>query len=138
MEKRQALIGGIAAAVLAGAGGFWWFTQSAEPVAEDITVVAPKPAAPAQPPAPVVAAPAAPATPAAPEAKGPESDAVALSEEEVDRIKAEAADLAARAADLQEQVKDGEMILEAQAKKIAKLEEELKKAGATPVAPKKP
>lgn len=137
MEKRQALIGGVAAVVVLAAGGFWWFTQSAgEAPQEEVMVVKPKPAAPAQPPAPVVVAPAAPAAPAV--AKGPESDAVALSEEEVDRIKAESADLAARAADLEEQVKDGNMIVDAQAKKIAKLEEELKKLGATPAPPKKP
>lgn len=135
MEKRQALIGGVAAVVLLAAGGFWWFTQAAPAPEAEMMTVAPKAAAPAQPPAPVVAAPTAPAAPAA---KGAESDAVALNEEEVDRIKAEAADLAARAADLEEQVKDGEMILDAQAKKIAKLEEELKKSGAPPAAPKKP
>lgn len=131
MEKRQMILGAVAAAVLLGAGGAWFMLQSAaEAPVEDMTMVTPKPAAPA--PAP------APATPPAPvvAAPGPESDAVALGEEEVDRIKAEAADLAARAADLEAQVKDGEMILDAQAKKMAKLEEELKKLGVKPAAGK--
>lgn len=126
MEKRQALLGGIAAVVLAAAGGFWWFTQQPAPAEPEVMVVKPKPKPEPrpEPPAPVAPAPAAP--------KAGESDAVALGEEEVDRIKAEAADLAARAADLEEQVRDGEMILDAQAKKIARLEAELKKRGVQP------
>lgn len=131
MEKRQALMGGIAAVVLVAAGGFWWFTQQSGAPAEDTTMtVKPQPVVPAHPPAPVVAAPGGPAKSAT---GAPESDAVALSEEDVDRIKAESSDLAARAADLEEQVKDGQMILDAQEKKIARLEQELKAAGA-PIA----
>lgn len=129
MEKRQALIGGIAAVVLLAAGGFWWVTNMAEPVEEEIMAIQPKPEPkPAEPGAPAVPAPVTPA---------PESDAVALGEEEADRIKAEVDDLAARAADLEEQVRDGEMILDAQAKNIAKLEAELKALGVKPAEPKK-
>ena len=128
MEKRQALIGGIAAVVLLAAGGFWWVTHTAEPVEEEVMGIKPKPK-------PVVA-PSAPAAPA-PVTPTPESDAVALGEEEADRIKAEADDLAARAADLEEQVRDGEMILDAQTKKIAKLEAELKALGGKSAEPKK-
>lgn len=129
MEKRQMMMGGTLAGLLVAAGGFWWMTQSAEaPMEEDITVVTPKAAAPAPAaPAPVIAAPAT-----------PESDAVALGEEEVDRIKAENVDLAARAADLEAQVKDGEMILDAQSKKLARLEAELKQLGVKPAPAKNP
>lgn len=128
MEKRQALIGGIAAVVLLAAGGFWWVTNTAEPVEEEVMVIKPKPKPVAAPSVPAVPAPVTPA---------PESDAVALGEEEADRIKAEADDLAARAVDLEEQVRDGEMILDAQTKKIAKLEAELKALGVKPAEPKK-
>lgn len=131
MEKRQMILGAVAAVVLLGAGGAWFMMQSAEEMpADDMTMITPKPAAPA--PAPTPAAPPAPvvATPA------PVSDAVALGEEEIDRAKAEAADLAARAADLEAQVKDGEMILDAQAKKMARLEEDLKKLGVKPAPAK--
>jgi hypothetical protein len=129
MEKRQMILGAVAAVVLLGAGGFYFMMQSAEEMpADDMTMVTPKPVAPAPapaaPPAPVVATPA------------PESDAVALGEEEGDRVKAEAAYLAARAADLEAQVKDGEMILDAQAKKMARLEAELKKLGVKPAPAK--
>lgn len=127
MEKRQIMLGAVAAVVLLGAGGAWLMLQSAaEAPMEDVTVVTPKPAAP----------PPAPAAPPAPVAAAPVPDAVALGEEEVDRLKAESADLAARAADLEAQVKDGEMILDAQAKKMARLEEELKKLGVKPAPAK--
>lgn len=125
MEKRQMILGGVAAVILLGAGGFYFLTQSAEDMpADDVTVVTPKVTAPVPPPAPAAAP--------APVVATPPSDAVALGEEEVDRIKAEAEDLAARAADLEAQVKDGEMILDAQAKKLARLEAELKKLGIKP------
>lgn len=122
MENRKNLMIAVLALVAVAAGGFWWFTQQEAPV--DDMVVAPKApvAAPAAPPAPVVATPAAPAP-----AAGSESDTVALKEEVLDKEKAELDDLAARAADLQEQVKDGDMIVEGKAKQIAKLEAELKR-----------
>jgi hypothetical protein len=82
---------------------------------------APAPAA-ATPPAPVVIKPAS-ATPAP---ATPESDAVALSEETVDKVEAEKNELAARAADLKTQVEDGEMIIAMKAKQIKDLEAQLK------------
>jgi septal ring factor EnvC (AmiA/AmiB activator) len=115
MQKLLAIVAVVA--LLAG-GAFWWFTQNQAPMEEDVVVAKPvAPAAPATPPEPV--APAEPAAPAA-------SDAVALKEEELDKVKAEAAEMAARAADLEEQVKDGQMIVDLKAKQIEKLEAELK------------
>lgn len=76
--------------------------------------------APAEPPAPVIVTPAA----------EPVSDAVALSEEAVDKVEAEKAELATRAADLQTQVEDGEMIIAMKAKQIKDLEAQLKQAQA--------
>ncbi len=69
---------------------------------------------PATPPAPVVVKPAE------------ESDAVALSEEELDRVKTEQAELASREADLKAQVEDGEMIIAMKEKQIRELEARLK------------
>lgn len=127
MGKRNVLIV-VMILVLIAAGGFWWFTQQDAAMAEDATAT-PAPTAARKPAPPEPAPPAAPAKPA-------ESDAVALQEEVLDKEKAEADDLAARAADLEEQVRDGEMILEARAKQIAKIEQELKELGAKP-APSK-
>lgn len=76
--------------------------------------------APAEPPAPVIVTPPA----------EPVSDAVALSEEIVDKVEAEKAELATRAADLQTQVEDGEMIIAMKAKQIKDLEAQLKQAKA--------
>ncbi len=80
---------------------------------------APPPATPAPvvatPPAPVIVNPA------------PESDAVALSEEELDKVKAEQEELAAREADLKAQIEDGEMIIALKEKQIRELEAQLKK-----------
>lgn len=128
MGKRNVLIV-VMILVLIAAGGFWWFTQQDAAMAEDATAT-PAPTAARKPAPPEPAPPAAPAKPA-------ESDAVALQEEVLDKEKAEADDLAARAADLEEQVRDGEMILDAQAKNIAKLEAELKALGVKPAEPKK-
>lgn len=79
---------------------------------------APAPAA-ATAPAPVIVKPAV------------ESDAVALSEEELDKVKAEQDELAAREADLKAQIEDGEMIIEMKEKQIRELEAKLKKSGST-------
>ncbi|MGH8494211.1 MAG: hypothetical protein ACRERR_14060 [Moraxellaceae bacterium] len=81
------------------------------------------PPAPAPAPAPVVSAAPAPVI----VSPAPESDAVALSEETLDKAKAEQDELAGRAADLEEQVKDGEMLLAMKAKQIKELEAQLKK-----------
>jgi hypothetical protein len=121
MEKRQALMVAVLAVVVAAAGGFWWFTQQAPAEEEVMTVAAP--VAPAAPPAPVIATPTTAGLAAAPA----ESDAVALQEEALDKEKAEMDDLAARAADLEEQVRDGELIKEGKAQQIARLEAELKR-----------
>jgi hypothetical protein len=120
MEKRQALMIAVLALVLAAGGGFWWFTNQAEEPADAAVTAAPPAAAapaPATPPAPVTGPAATPA----------ESDAVALQEEVLDKEKAEIDELAARAADLEEQVRDGELILDGKAKQIEKLEAELKR-----------
>lgn len=122
MEKRQSVLVAFIGVVILAAGGFWWFTQNADsaPV-EEVTTLnkqAPAPTAPALPPAPVVVNAAADAA--------PESDAVALSEEEVDKAHAETEELASREADLKSQVDDGKMLIDLKAKQIAKLEAELK------------
>lgn len=124
MEKRQSVLVAFIGVVILAAGGFWWFTQNADsaPVEEEVSTLskqAPAPTAPALPPAPVVVN-AADAKPAA------ESDAVALSEEEVDKAHAETEELASREADLKSQVDDGKMLIDLKAKQIAKLEAELK------------
>lgn len=137
MDKRHALWGALAGALLLTAGGFWWFTREA-PAPEDAPMAAARSGATASTPSRPAPSPS-PAPPAAASAKpAPESDAVALQEEELDKIRAETQDLAARAADLEEQVKDGDMILERQAQLIQKLEAELRKAAAeTPRESKK-
>lgn len=125
MQKRQMLLGIVAVIVLVAGGGAWWFLQQSAPVEEEMVVAKPKAPVPAPAPTPAPAA-----TPAAP------SDAVALSEEELDKIKAEAGELAARAADLEEQVRDGQMIIDMKAKQIAKIQEELKQLESTKPARK--
>lgn len=125
MEKRQSVLVAFIGVVILAAGGFWWFTQNADsaPVEEEVTTLgkqAPAPTAPALPPAPVVVNSATDAKPAA------ESDAVALSEEEVDKAHADTEELASREADLKSQVDDGKMLIDLKAKQIAKLEAELK------------
>lgn len=89
-----------------------------------------EPEAPAEAPAPVAAAPAAAQPPAPVIVKPLESDAVALSEESLDKVKAEQDELAGRAADLEEQVKDGQMLLAMKEKQIKELEAQLKKNAA--------
>lgn len=116
MQNRQAVLAVIALVVLLVAGGLWFMQQEPEPVATP-AAVAKKPK-PAKTPADGAATPA----PAA----AAESDVVALKEEELDKLKVETEELAARAADLEEQVRDGEMIVELKAKQIEKLEAELK------------
>ena len=109
MEMRHGLIAAIIS--LAGLAGCAEQTEE-NPATASVPAVVHA----ASPPAPVVIA--APAT--------PESDAVALSEEEVDKVQAEKDELAARAADLQTQVEDGEMIIAMKAKQIREMEAQLK------------
>lgn len=126
MDKRQAMIAGVIGLVAAG-GGAWWFLQgSDEPAPAPAPVVTKTSAPAATPPAPVVAAAAGNAAPT-PGAKpaAQESDAVALSEEEIDKVAQEKEDLAARAADLESQVQDGKMLLEMKQKQIKELEARL-------------
>lgn len=90
----------------------------------------PEPVAAPPAPTPAAAAPAQPPAPVIVNAE-PESDAVALSEESLDKVKAEQDELAGRAADLEEQVKDSEMLLAMKEKQIKELEARLKKNAAT-------
>lgn len=113
MNNRLIIIAVIAVLVAAGA----WFllqepeeTQFTPPVAN---VIAP----PLTPPTPVVVNPTpSPAN----------TDVLALSEEEIDRIKAEQKELASRASDLESQVKDGQELIALKEKQIKDIEEQLK------------
>lgn len=81
------------------------------------------------------AAPAAvPAAPPAPVVTEAPSDAVALSEEELDRLEAEKNELASRAADLESQVADGKALIAMKEKQIRELEAKLQ-AGKDKPAP---
>lgn len=121
MEKRQGVLVALIGIVIVAAGAFWWFTQESGDTATEAPVVqaAPKPAAPvaAAAPAPVIVKPA-------------ESDAVALSEEEVDKVEAEKAELASRASDLESQVNDGKALIAMKEKQIKELEAQLKQSQA--------
>lgn len=134
MDKRQGMMGALVAVVVIGCAGAWWFMQQGSEPAADVTPparVAPKPVVKAPAPAAAAAAPAAKA--AKPVTPGhAEPDALALSEEEIDRVNQEKDDLAARAADLQSQVEDGTMIVDMKAKQIKELEAQLKAAKGKP------
>jgi hypothetical protein len=119
MEKRQGVLVAFVGVVILAAGAFWWFTQdSGETTAETPVVQAPpKPVAPAAAPAPVIVKPA-------------ESDAVALSEEDVDKAQAEKDELASRASDLESQVNDGKALIALKEKQIKELEAQLKQSQA--------
>ena len=130
MDKRQGMMAALAVVVVVVAAAAWWLMQQGGGATPDV-VSAPKvlpkpPAAATTAPAsaPGAAAPAG-ATAAKP-AGHAEPDALALSEEEIDRVNQEKDDLAARAADLQSQVEDGKMILDMKAKQIKELEAQLK------------
>lgn len=85
-------------------------------------------------PAPQTAAPAAaPAAPPAPVVADGPSDAVALSEEELDRLEAEKNELASRAADLESQVADGKALIAMKEKQIRELEAKLQAGKGKPV-----
>jgi hypothetical protein len=75
---------------------------------------------------PAVVAPVTPATPAA--VTPPPSDAVALSEEELDKVEAEKNELNSRAADLESQVEDGKALIALKEKQIKELEAQLNTA----------
>lgn len=89
---------------------------------------------PAPPPAASAPAPAAAPAKPAPVAE-PASDALALSEEELDRIEAEKAELASRAGDLEEQVQDGKALIAMKEKQIRELEAQLKKSASPAASP---
>jgi hypothetical protein len=78
------------------------------------------PMPPANASAPIVEPPAPVASPSAP------SDAVALSEEEIDKINVEKSELASRATDLESQLEDGKALIALKEKQIKELEEKLK------------
>jgi hypothetical protein len=119
MEKRQSIVVALIGLAILAAGGLWWFTQNAEPA----PVAAKAPAAPAamtaktsEPltaPTPVVAAHAT------------ESDAVALSEEAVDKAVAEKEEVESQANDLESQVADGKDLIALQVKQIQELQGQL-------------
>jgi len=131
MEKRQGIM--VAAAglfILAGAG-LWWFMQDSAEAPAQATAVAPPAVKHATVSAPLPAATSAPAPviATAPRA-GSESDAVALSEEAVDKALAEKNELASRADELNAQVNDGKALIALKEKQIRELEARLKAAKA--------
>lgn len=121
MEKRQSLLVALGGIAIVAAGAFWWNSQQEAAQLQQEQALQQAQALP-QKLAPAPTAPVLPATPPAPV----ESDAVALSEEELDKLGAEAADLNTRAQELQAQVDDGKALIELKAKQIAELEAQLK------------
>jgi hypothetical protein len=152
MDKRQTVLAGVLGLLaVAAAGGYWWTTQqNSAPAPAPSFAPPPAPVAgsgPAMAAASGMAAdtgatgmassgPAKPAVMAAsgslvtgstaPANKPTVSDAVALSEEELDKLKQEQNDLDSRAQDLQSQVHDGKTLLELKQKQIKELEAQLK------------
>lgn len=123
MEKRQSILVAVAGLFILAVAGFWWFTQNAgdapveTPVADQIPVMHSTVSEPlaASAPAPVIAT----------EAAAIESDAVALSEEVVDKVIAEKNELASRASELEAQVSDGQALIALKEKQIRELEAQL-------------
>lgn len=120
MEKRQSIQVALAGLLILAAG-LWWFTQPPD---------TPSPAAQQAASIPLAASaplPAAAATVSAIAAEtGPESDAVALSEEAVDKVLAEKSELASRASELEAQVSDSQALIALKGKQIRDLEAQLK------------
>lgn len=111
LMQTRLLVPALGLALLAGCSD----PEPAAPAAATAEPAPPAATAQPAPPAPVIVGPAV------------ESDAVALSEEELDRVKAEQDELAAREADLKAQIEDGEMIIAMKEKQIRELEAQLKK-----------
>jgi hypothetical protein len=86
------------------------------PATPAVTALKPAPATSLASPAPAKNASTAP---------DHQSDAIALSEEEIDQVEAENKDLASRASDLKSQVNDGNAIIAMKAKQIKELEAQL-------------
>ena len=125
MEKRQSIQVALASLLILAAG-LWWFTQTAEE-----TPATPSPAAQQAASTPSAASAPLPTTAATPvpviaAATGPESDAVALSEEAVDKVLAEKNELASRASELEAQVSDSQALIALKEKQIRDLEAQLK------------
>lgn len=125
MGQRQS-IQVVLASLLILAAGLWWFTQSAE---EAPANPAPATASTASAPLPTTTATPAPVIAAA---TGPESDAVALSEEAIDKVLAEKNELASRASELEAQVSDGQALIALKEKQIRDMEAQLKQTATKP------
>jgi septal ring factor EnvC (AmiA/AmiB activator) len=132
MDKRQGALAALLGLVIVAGLAFWWMTQEQENPAEPV-VAAPAPTAPMTS---TVAAPLPGAGVSVAPAPAAESDAVALSDEVIDKIKKEGEELSSRATDLDAQVKDGEALIALKEKQIKDLEAQLKKAET--LAPAKP
>lgn len=110
MERRQGMMVVFIGLMILAAGCLWWFSRES---AAPLPVVT---SAPASPPTPVVATPGVVT----------ESDAVALSEEAVDKVLAELTELDSRIVELEGQVDDGQSLIALKEKQIHELEAELK------------
>ncbi|MDP2227666.1 MAG: hypothetical protein Q8J78_09350 [Moraxellaceae bacterium] len=120
MDKQQGILAAVGGVIVLAAAAFWWSTQGTE---EPSPAAAPVKVAPM---AATVSTPLGNGVGAATAAPSPETDAIALSEEPIDQFQKENEELASRAADLEEQVKDGSLLLALKEKQLRELEAELK------------
>ncbi|MFN3587186.1 MAG: hypothetical protein ACK4UT_06760, partial [Moraxellaceae bacterium] len=118
MDKQQGQLAALGGIIVVGAAAFFWVTRG-----DDAPAPAPTPA-PAAAITPQVSAPLSNGSGTA--APSPVSDAVALSEEPIDQYLQEAAELNSRAADLEEQARDGAELIALKEKQIRELEAQLK------------
>jgi hypothetical protein len=155
MDKRQTVLAAVLGLLaVAAAGGYWWSTQQEEAPAPVTTMPKPHRTATSGPAdmagsgdmtampgamsgvasGPMANGVHAMATatsghmPGAASSKPLVSDAIALSEEELDKLKQEHKDLDSRAQDLQSQVHDGKALIDMKQKQIDDLKAQLKTA----------